>query len=1120
MDPKFRRVKEVFLAALEHEDRAGRDAYLSDACGVDATLRRQAEALLGRYDQAGSFLESPAPELDTTRDPPSVTECPGTVIGPYKLLEQIGEGGFGVVFMGEQTQPVRRKVALKILKAGMATRQVIARFEAERQALALMDHPNIAKVLDAGATDMGRPYFVMELVRGIPITQFCDDKRLTARERLGLFISVCQAVQHAHQKGIIHRDLKPSNVLVTLHDSVPVPKVIDFGVAKALGQQLTEKTLFTGFAQMVGTPLYMSPEQAELSGLDADTRSDIYSLGVLLYELLTGTTPLDKDRLNEVGYDELRRIIREEEPPRPSTRISTLGADAVTVSASRGSEPRKLSALVRGELDWIVMKCLEKDRNRRYETAASLVADVQRYLSDEPVLACPPSAMYRFRKFARRNKAALATASLAGLVVVGLTTSLVMIASEKQARKAAEEAQAREYDDRKKADDRARRENYFHLITLAHRDLAFHQLALCPVEERGWEWHYLMRLCRDEPVVIPVGAQVHGVSFSQDGEFLASAGGDGTIKIWKSRTGKVIQRFQAHFDSVLSVAFHRDGKHLASRGADRTVKVWDLTATEKPVWEERCDASRKFGSAYTVAFSFDGRLLATAADGVVKVWDWENRQHVSSLPGHDSTTPVAFSRDGRLATGPFREGVKFWDPQTGRQLGPFPAHDELVSAVAFSTDGKWLASANYGRTVNLWDSTTGELLHTLLHPGNQVECVAISPDGRRLASGGEDKSVRVWDPTTGQEILALRGHTSRCECVAFSPDGYRLASASSDGTVRIWDGTPLRGDEPRQETLTFTQHNQEIRGVAFSPNGLQIASTGNDGIVRVWDAQTGQPSTEFSEHLAAIGRKTAAVFCLAWHPKGHRIASGGNDALRVWDAATKEDAFPPLLAAHGKTGLGFVAVAFSSDGRYLLTGQFDGTVRVWDGETGQPVGLLDTHKREIWGLVFSRDGRHLVSASSDGTVKLWDARRLDKEHLDGKSERRIPPILTRVAGPGVNVAFSPDGRRLATGGEENTVKIWDVETGKELQPPLRGHKGEIYTLAFSPDGRLIASAGEDSTVRVWDSHTGKLRHTFRGHTGLVSSLAFGPDGRWLVSGSRDYTVKVWDMSKLEVEPER
>jgi serine/threonine protein kinase/tetratricopeptide (TPR) repeat protein len=424
MKPRADQLESILAAAVEIADAGRRRAFVENACSGDMELRHRVEALIDNHFQAGNFLEAPAASLAITASSP-VNERPGTVIGAYKLLEQIGEGGFGIVFMAEQQQPIRRKVALKVLKPGMDTRQVIARFEAERQALALMDHPNIARVFDGGETAAGRPYFVMELVKGIPITDYCDQSKLTTRERLELFIHVCQAVQHAHQKGIIHRDLKPSNVLITLHDGMPVVKVIDFGIAKATGQQLTDKTLFTNFAQLVGTPMYMSPEQAALSGLDVDTRSDIYSLGVLLYELLTGTTPFNKERFKDVGYDEMRRIIREEEPPRPSTRMSTLGLAGATLSAQRKSDPRRLSQLFRGELDWIIMKCLDKDRNRRYETANGLAMDVQRYLHDEPVLACPPSTWYRLKKFGQRNKAALMTAALlAGILVLGTAVSI------------------------------------------------------------------------------------------------------------------------------------------------------------------------------------------------------------------------------------------------------------------------------------------------------------------------------------------------------------------------------------------------------------------------------------------------------------------------------------------------------------------------------------------------------------------------------------------------------------------------------------------------------------------------------------------------------------------------
>ena len=380
----------------------------------------QVESLLEAHDEAGGFLRTSrqaAIHGRTIDQPPA--ERPGTVIGPYKLLQQIGEGGMGTVFMAEQTQPVQRKVALKVIKPGMDSRQVIARFEAERQALAMMDHVNIARVLDAGATESGRPYFVMELVHGVPITKYCDDNHLTPRERLELFVPVCQAIQHAHQKGIIHRDIKPSNVMVTLYDGKPVPKVIDFGVAKATEQKLTERTLFTQYGTMVGTLEYMSPEQAEMSALGVDTRSDIYSLGVLLYELLTGSTPLSHKRVKEAAYAEILRMIKEEEPPKPSTRLSDSGEALASISAQRHMEPAKLTKLVRGELDWIVMKTLEKDRNRRYETANGFAADVQRYLDDEPVQACPPSAGYRLRKFARRNKGPVLAASLVLLALVG-----------------------------------------------------------------------------------------------------------------------------------------------------------------------------------------------------------------------------------------------------------------------------------------------------------------------------------------------------------------------------------------------------------------------------------------------------------------------------------------------------------------------------------------------------------------------------------------------------------------------------------------------------------------------------------------------------------------------------
>jgi serine/threonine protein kinase len=468
IETKVPTIESLLASAVEIAEIDERQRFIEQACGDDDVLKDRLRQLTDNYFRAGSFLESPAGGFAATIDLTLSPEGPGTVIGPYKLLQQIGEGGMGTVYMAEQTQPVQRKVALKLMKSGLDSRQVLARFEAERQALALMDHPNIAKVLDAGSTSKvldagstggepgsgsGRPYFVMELVKGIPITKYCDEYRLSPRERLELFIPVCQAVQHAHQKGIIHRDLKPTNVLVCLYDDKPVPKVIDFGLAKAAGIKLTDRTLFTEFGSIVGTLEYMSPEQAQLNQLDIDTRSDIYALGVLLYELLTGTTPLRREHFQDTAVLEVLRQIREDEPPRPSVRLSTVHA-LPSVAANRGLQPGELSGLMRGELDWIVMKALEKDRNRRYETANELALDVDRFLHNELVQACPPSAWYRLCKFGRRNRGTVLAGCLLFLALLagfaGTTAGLLQArASAKAERVALLDAQTK----RKLAED-------------------------------------------------------------------------------------------------------------------------------------------------------------------------------------------------------------------------------------------------------------------------------------------------------------------------------------------------------------------------------------------------------------------------------------------------------------------------------------------------------------------------------------------------------------------------------------------------------------------------------------------------------------------------------------------
>ncbi|HKB04976.1 MAG TPA: protein kinase [Gemmataceae bacterium] len=1085
----------IFAQALD-VPAGERSAFLDRACAGDPRLRAEVDSLLQADARTGDLLDLPERTAPMADGPP---EAPGTVIGPYKLLESIGEGGFGVVYLAEQQRPVSRKVALKVLKPGMDTRQVVARFEAERQALALMDHPNIARIHDGGTTLSGRPYFVMELVRGVPITQFCDQSRLPVRERLTLFVQVCQAVQHAHQKGIIHRDLKPSNVMVTLHDGKPVPKVIDFGVAKALGQKLTDKTLFTGFAQMVGTPVYMSPEQAELSGLDVDTRSDVYALGVLLYELLTGTTPFDGERLRTVGYDEMRRIIREEDPARPSSRVSTLGQAASTMSVNRGSDPRRLTRLLRGELDWVVMKCLEKDRARRYETADALAKDLERYLSDEPVQAFPPSVAYRARKFVQRNKGSVIAAAL---VLLALTAGVGGTVWEAL-------AAIRERDDKFHALKRERQFAYFRQVALAHRELEANRVGRadqlldeCPEDLRGWEWHYLKRLRAGGLAPLGVGGgPVGDVALNDDGSLVAAGGGDRIVKLWDTSTGRRVYSLEGHTDIVACVAFSPDGRYLASGSSVQLpllprlgeVKVWDVRSGEN-VRTIRGHG----GPVYKLAFSHNGRLASASSDGTVKIWDAHTGWEILALDECSTSTPgVTFSPDGRhLATIGIDRTLKVWDSETGRLVHTLVGHRDETTGLAFSPDGRRLASTGFDSTIRLWDISTEQEVFPkpLIHPSPTLG-VAFSPDGQRIASAGWDKTVRLWDATTGQEILTLRDHTSFVLAVAFSGDSLRLASVDDEGTVRVWDARPM-GPRLPQEVFTLPQ-GDHVCAMAYSPDGRTLAAVGPYAKVTVWDASTGHILHILTGH-------TGLVWGVSYSPNGKQIATASYDrTVIVWNAATGE----PIRTLPHKDHVW--CVEYSPDGKRLASGCDDGSVTVWDVASGSE--LLTMRRAEAYpiaSLAFSPNGERVVSGGVDRKVHVWDA----------KTGRELP--ISPLSGHRDQVrglAYSPDGKFIASACYDQTIKVWYAESGKEFGT-LEGHKERVFGVAFSPDSRFLASASVDASVKVWDITTQEPIRTFRGHCGMVWCVAFSPDGKQLAVGSGHYDkgeVRIWDATGLE-----
>jgi eukaryotic-like serine/threonine-protein kinase len=1080
--PSWGHVKVLLHQAISQGPES-RAKFLDEVCAADAALRAELESLLSIGDGLSSeFLELP-PQAKLG-DGDDAFAAAGLAEGQqfaerFRLIRKLGEGGMGQVWLAEQSAPVRRPVAVKLIKAGMYDETVVHRFQAERQSLAIMDHPAIAKVFDAGITPQGQPYFVMEYVPGLPITDYCDQRKLKIGERVELFIQACEGVQHAHQKAIIHRDLKPANILVVEVDGKPVPRIIDFGLAKTASGENAEQALFTRFGQLIGTPGYMSPEQVDPNIQDIDTRTDVYSLGVILYVLLTGLQPFETKRRQKPALDEWLRELREQEPPTPSVKLGGDRETARETAASRNTEAQQLVSLLRGDLDWITMKALERDRELRYGTPAELAADLRRHLNDEPVLAHRASAAYQFRKFIRRHRVATVVAGMVTLLAVA-ASGAALIAIRKQHEAEYQAAQALRAQlrlltevasERLKDGDAASAQSII-LQVLSNRESAMvHDAPAISVFQE-------IRAV-DSRLAILGGHHdiVWSALYSPDGQRIVSASKDGTSRVWDAVTGAPIAVLSAGGVQFKFAAFSPDGSRVVTALRDKTARIWDAM-TGAPL----ATLDGHSNNIQSANYSPDGtRIVTSSWDKTARIWDARTGAPLAVLLGHDGIVQsAAYSPDGtRIVTASFDKTARVWDARTGRPLALLKGHGDIVYFATYSPDGSRIVTASQDKTARIWDARTGAPL-AVLPGGDAFYCARYSPDGARIVTASADKTARIWDARTAAPLAVLSGHGSNVESAVYSPDGARILTASVDRTVRIWDA------RLGAQLLVLSGHGDNVESAAYSSDGTHIATASRDRTARIWDARTGAVTVTLSGH-------ENTVQSVAFSPDGTRIVTGSQDrTARIWDAHT--GATLAVLAGHDNALSG---AGYSPDGTRIATAAQDKTARIWDAQTGILLGVLSGHGGEVVNAAYSPDGTRIVTSSWDKTARIWDAH-------TGASMIVIPGHDQML----YFASFSPDGARVVTASEDKTARIWDARTGAPLMA-LAG-RDAVETAAYSPDGAHIVTASADKTVRIWDAVTGTQLAVLSGHGGIVNSAAFSPDSARIVSASADKTARVWD----------